>query len=275
MSSRIRYLRAEDVREVIYWEAPHLEEGTPLEAEEIIDEFLENSSLDKGLLIHENSIKEEKSTLDLEKAREVLEKERQEVFVQAYAEGKKLGQDEGFGEGFTKGFAEGQTAGFREGEKQGHEKGFGEGKALALSEAKEQLLPLWRALEAAITQLQNPIAEQELVLTEEINALIVAIVKVVIGMELKTNPVIVLESVRKGLLALPAAAQEGVVYLHPEDKKCIEELGETPSNFRIQADVHMPRGGARIEAQSSLIDATLDWRLQRVLEDVFGYGDHE
>ena len=273
MSSRIRYLRAEDVREVIYWEAPHLEEG------EISEKFSESPVLDKNLFVDENNaennFKEEKAALDLEKVQEVLDKEREEIFAQSYAEGKKLGQDEGFSEGFAKGFAEGQTAGFLEGEKQGREKGFGEGKVLALSEAKEQFIPLWQALESAITQLQKPIAEQELALAEEINALIIAIVKAVIGMEIKTNPAIVLESVRKGLLALPTTAQEGVVYVNPEDKKCIEELGEIPSSFRLQADVHIPRGGARIEARSSLVDATPDRRLQRVLEEVFGHGDHE
>jgi len=59
MSSRIRYLRAEDIHEVIYWEAPHLEEEIPLE-EELTEKFLEDPDVDKDLLIRENHFKEEK-----------------------------------------------------------------------------------------------------------------------------------------------------------------------------------------------------------------------
>lgn len=262
MSSYIRYLRAEDIREVIYWEAPLLEE------EESEKEGWHGISLQaENISAPEEAPDGEIEFLEVQKQ---LEEERQVVLEEAYKEGRQLGEQEGFAQGFDQGLQKGEEEGRSKGERQGFEAGFEKGKAMAIAEVREKFGPLWQALEEGIIALQTPLADQELALAEEINALVVLMVKAVIGLELKTNPDILLESIRKGLLALPSAAKEGVLYLNPEDKKRIEELGNIPSNFCLESDANVPSGGARIEAQSSVVDATLEWRLQKVLEEVFG-----
>ena len=262
MSSHIRYLRAEEIREVIYWEAPILDE------EENASETWHDFPLKAG---NSSALEEtpDGETGFLE-AQKQLEEERQAILEEAYKEGRQLGEKEGFAQGLEQGLKKGEEEGRSKGERQGFEAGFEKGKAMALAEAREKSGPLWQALEEGIIALQTPLADQELALAEEINALVVLMVKAVIGLELKTNPDILLESIRKGLLALPSAAKEGVLYLNPEDKKRIEELGNIPSNFCLESDASIQTGGARIEARSSVVDATLEWRLQKVLEEVFG-----
>ena len=91
--------------------------------------------------------------------------------------------------------------------------------------------------------------------------------------ELKTDPTQIIGIIRDALAALPVAAREVRVHLHPEDAAVVREhLAPTISEraWTIIEDPVMARGGCRITSTNSRIDARLESRLSAILSELMG-----
>ncbi len=149
----------------------------------------------------------------------------------------------------------------RDAHKQGYDAGYEEGTARARMEAL-RLHTMVEQLESALTEFDQKVAEQLLALAMEV-------ARQVVRQAVAVKPTVILDAVRDTLLQLPYL--HATIYLHPEDASLVrlylgDQLGH--AGHRLLEDAGLTRGGLRIEAGGSHVDATLETRWQRVIESI-------
>jgi flagellar assembly protein FliH len=155
-------------------------------------------------------------------------------------------------------------------QRQAHEEGFAHGRAEGLASVKTPI-------EAVLRALGEPLAELDARAIQELSLLIAAIARQLVRRELKTNPDEIVGVVRETLSALPAAARHVRVHLHPEDAALVRSalsLGEGERHWQIVEDPVLTRGGCRVYAEASQIDASVESRLAAVIAKMLG-GERE
>jgi flagellar assembly protein FliH len=91
--------------------------------------------------------------------------------------------------------------------------------------------------------------------------------------ELKTDPTQIIGIIREAIAALPVAARDVRVHLHPEDAAVVRDnLAPTESEraWNMIEDPVMARGGCQITTATSRIDARLETRLGSILSELLG-----
>lgn len=149
----------------------------------------------------------------------------------------------------------------RDAHKQGYAAGYEEGTARARMEAL-RLHTLVEHLDGALAGFDQQVAEQLLQLSLEV-------ARQVVRQAIAVKPTVVLDAVRDALLQLPH--QHAGIHLNPEDASLARTyLGDqlAHAGHRIFEDASIARGGVRIEAGSSHIDATMETRWKRVVEGI-------
>lgn len=152
------------------------------------------------------------------------------------------------------------------------QEGFAEGRAAGLDAARKDSAASAAALEKALDALSRPLEELDHRFHEEILELVRAVARQLLRRELRLDPTHVVGVVREGLAALPMAASEVTVRMHPEDadaiQKCLRpEAGER--SWRIETDPLMERGGCVILTAQSQVDGRLETRLNRTIATMF------
>ncbi|MCB1894086.1 MAG: flagellar assembly protein FliH [Rhodocyclaceae bacterium] len=145
--------------------------------------------------------------------------------------------------------------------KSGFDAGYEEGTARGRVEAM-QLHGLAESMDQAMQTLDTEIAQELLDVAIEI-------ARHLIRRELRNFPETVLDTVREALQQFPQ--NNALVHLHPEDAGLIREyLGEQVAHLghRIIEDDAIGRGGCRLEASGSELDATLETRWKRILSNL-------
>ncbi len=157
----------------------------------------------------------------------------------------------------------------REAWEEGYRAGHAEGLAAGQAEV-QALAERWQAL---LDGLAEPLSRQEGELEAALVELALALARQLLRQELKTHPKAILPIVREALSALPPRAGEAVVRLHPEDAALVRAslLPSNPS-WRIEEDETMTRGGCLVLTLQSRVDATLERRIERLMEEGLGQG---
>jgi flagellar assembly protein FliH len=103
--------------------------------------------------------------------------------------------------------------------------------------------------------------------------LVLTLARQVIRRELHTQPGEILAVIREAVGLLPMAARDVRVHVHPDDHRFLNELlGEDDSEraWRLVDDPALSRGGCRVEAERSQVDATLERRLAQLASQLLG-----
>jgi len=158
----------------------------------------------------------------------------------------------------------------QEAQREGFEAGRKEGLAAGQKDVRSTVQRLKQIIDAFAVPLQDVDATVE----QELLTLALAIARQIIRRELKTEPGQVVGVVREALAALPAAARRVTIHLHPDDAALVREAltagaGEEAS-WRIAEDALLTRGGCRIQAEHSQIDATVEKRLAAIVAQLLG-----
>lgn len=156
-----------------------------------------------------------------------------------------------------------------DGRKAGYEAGYQEGTAAARAETETQI----QQLNAVLSHLADPIAACDDAVEEALLALVMAVARQLVRRELSIEPREIVAVVREAIAVLPGRDQEARVYLHPEDAELLRVAaaasgGET--SWRLVDDPTLTRGGCRVEAGASLVDASVENRLSTVVAHVLG-----
>lgn len=164
-------------------------------------------------------------------------------------------------EGFALGKQEGYQAGFVEGSKKGYDEN------VHLIEVRTtQLVSLLEAFATPFKHLDESIEHA-------LADLSVKIAKQILHREIELDSGQVTAAVKAAVAALPIASQNVKLYLNPEDADLVSfnlGLGESPSAWTIIEDASITRGGCKVETEISYVDATVENRLNAVLETMFG-----
>lgn len=148
-----------------------------------------------------------------------------------------------------------------EARKEGYDAGYEEGTARGRVEAMA-LHSLVQGMDDALGRLDQEVAEEILTLSIEI-------ARQMVRHHLDAHPEAVGELIREALLQMPQT--HALVHLNPDDLALARDyLGEqlTHAGHRLVEDASISRGGVRIDAGGSQIDATVQTRWRRILDNL-------
>lgn len=154
-----------------------------------------------------------------------------------------------------------------------HKEAFEQG----LSEGREAGRAEVRAVVERLSGMFHDLAKPFEILDEEVErellTLAMALARQIVRRELKTDPTQIIGVIREAIAALPVAAREVRVHLHPEDAAVVRQHLAPTENERAWAIVEDPvmaRGGCQVVTTTSRIDARLETRLGAILSELMG-----
>jgi flagellar assembly protein FliH len=149
-----------------------------------------------------------------------------------------------------------------------HQQAYQEGFAAGMRDGRAQGDMASQQMKDLLTELNQAMQRFESVMADQILALALDIARQLVRRSLQVEPDIVLNVVREAIESLPQVSQQLVLVLHPEDANIVRQMlayEYQESLWRVVDDPGMARGGCRIEAAESEIDATIESRWKRIV----------
>ncbi len=156
--------------------------------------------------------------------------------------------------------AQAYQEGFKQGREEGREAGLGDIKAKAAQ------------LEILMAGLSKPFGHLDDQVERELLALAAALTRTLVHREIETDSSILLPAVREAMAALPVAARDVQLHLHPQDVSLVRESlppSDEERSWKIVEDPVLDPGDCRVTSNASQIDATVESRLNLLLSSVF------
>jgi flagellar assembly protein FliH len=160
-----------------------------------------------------------------------------------------------------------------EAHKEAFEQGLAEGREAGRAEVRAQV----DRLAGMFYDLAKPFEVLDAEVETELLTLAMALARQIVRRELKADPTQIIGIIREAIAALPVAAREVQVHLHPEDAAVVKQHLAPTENARAWAiieDPVMARGGCQISSATSRIDARLETRLGSILSELLGTERH-
>lgn len=148
-----------------------------------------------------------------------------------------------------------------EARKEGYDAGYEEGTARGRIEAMH-FHGLVEGMEKSLTNLDQEVAEEILALATEL-------ARQMVRHTLSSHPEVVVDLLREALAQIPQAHAQ--IHLNPEDVAMARDYLEehfAHAGHRLVEDATISRGGVRIEATGSQIDATVQTRWRRIMDSL-------
>ncbi len=161
-------------------------------------------------------------------------------------------------EGLEKGYQEGFSKGEADGKRIAQEK--------AEAEAQQQLGMQVSHLLQVAEVLVEPIAGQEKALENMLLDFVCGLTRQLVEREMLQDSSQVLQAVQTAIEALPSGASNIKICLNPDDLALIETYAEEhQKDWVFRADPGLMAGGCRIETRESLVDYSMEHRLDELL----------
>ncbi len=154
---------------------------------------------------------------------------------------------------------------YAEGLRRGLDDGMRQGQEAALTRQKQ--------LDALIAAIEPQSAIVDEALLAQLGELVIAIARQFVRRQLQQEPGEIVRVVREAIAALPAADCEITISLHPDDRTLVDESLQPDSRartVRLVEDLSLSRGGARVETDASVVDATVEARIGAIAARIFG-----
>jgi flagellar assembly protein FliH len=152
---------------------------------------------------------------------------------------------------------------------EGFQQGLQEGRDAGLKELRVQV----QVLEKMLGSLDKPLEQLDETVEQQLVQLAMLVARQLVRRELKAEPEQVIGVVREALAALPVAARNVRLALHPDDAALIRNamsVGEGRQQLQLVEDPVQTRGGCRVLTETSQIDASVEARLNAVIAHVMG-----
>ena len=163
-------------------------------------------------------------------------------------------------------------------QKQAYDEGFNQGKQEGYKAGQTLVNQHATRLKTILELMSAPLAELDEQVIQQMLDLVTTMARQVIRRELRADPGQVIGVVRECIKALPIAARKVFIHLHPEDAELVLNAFSIDDNmeqgWKIIVDPLLTRGGCRIEAEHSTIDASVEQQLNRVIANLLG-GERE
>ena len=159
---------------------------------------------------------------------------------------------------------------YNEGFATGEREGFHSTQLKVRQEAEVALTAKLASLEQLMSNLLEPIAEQDVQIEKSLVHLVAHITRQVVGRELRTDSSQITHVLREALKLLPMGAENIRIHVNPQDFELAKALRERhEENWRLLEDEALLPGGCRIETAQSRIDATMETRIEKALAQLF------
>ena len=162
-----------------------------------------------------------------------------------------------------------QAEAYKEAYDQGLAEGLAEGRDAGRTEVNAQVA----RLSGMFHELAKPFEVLDQEVERELLNLAMALARQIVRRELKADPTQIIGILRDAIEALPAAAREVRVHLHPEDAAIVRANlapADSAPAWGIVEDPVMSRGGCLVKTATSRIDARLETRLGAILSELLG-----
>lgn len=164
---------------------------------------------------------------------------------------------------------------YNEGFSTGEKEGFQAGQLRARQEADAALQPRLQALESIMQQLFDPIAGQDQAIEHMLLDLVCKISTEVIRRELVLDSSQIGKVIREALKLLPLDDGQVRIYINPQDFDTLKKLRERhEESWRILEDDNLQPGGCRIGTRNRQIDASVETRLQTMMQQLLEQQRH-
>lgn len=154
---------------------------------------------------------------------------------------------------------------------QAQEEGYQEGLKKAQQEndqLKQRLLSLINFFESPLQSLNEEVEQQ-------LSLLAVTLAQQLVRREIRAEPGEIIGVIRESVQLLPANSRQIKISLHPDDAALVRKTlqldeNEEEQSWKILENRMISRGGCEITADKSVINATLENRLQSLAASVLG-----
>lgn len=213
---------------------------------------------------------EEKERVPQPDATESVETVEEHAPTPITAEQLQKISDEAAQEASEHGYQEGLQKGYTE----GYENGVQEGRQQAYQEHKMELEEKIRIFQDLANALNDPVGMQDQALESWIVDTAIHLAKHLINRALTEDLSPLFDIIEKAVSSLPVGAKNIRVYLHPDDVAlAVEAFSSSAEQWSFYPDTHLARGGVRVVSNNSLVDYSIESRLQKLLDEVNFQGD--
>jgi flagellar assembly protein FliH len=167
-------------------------------------------------------------------------------------------------------------AGYDEGFRKGREEGLAAVRAEASAQSR-RVDETFAHLQALLAGIARPLERLDEEAAAELARLALLTGAQLARRELQVDPSQVIAIIRDCVQLLPASARDVRVHLHPQDAAVVRERLATPAAERawtLVEDPVMGRGGCRVVAEHSQVDARLESRIAAAVAAVLGDARH-
>lgn len=158
-------------------------------------------------------------------------------------------------------------------QKQAWDEAYEAGRQEGLKAGAAELQSRAERLDQLLHALSRPFDELDETVEKQLVELALTIVRQLFRRELRAEPSHIIGVVRDAIKLLPIASRDVQVLLHPDDATLVRESltpAEGERRWRIVEDPLISRGGCKITAESSQIDAQAETRLQAIVDAITG-----
>ncbi|OOV95340.1 flagellar assembly protein FliH [Pseudomonas sp. MF4836] len=158
---------------------------------------------------------------------------------------------------------------YNEGFATGEKEGFHSTTLKVRQEADAVLGAKLQSLELLMSNLFEPIAEQDAQIEKSLVGLVKHVARQVIQRELAMDSTQIEHVMREALKLLPLGVGNVRLYINPQDFEQVKSLRERhEETWRIVEDEAMLPGGCRVETEHSRIDATIETRISKIMDQL-------
>ncbi|WP_028886505.1 flagellar assembly protein FliH [Teredinibacter turnerae] len=181
------------------------------------------------------------------------------------AEELKAIADQAQQEGYADGFKEGMEKGLHQGEEAGRK----HGEERAYAETRAKMDDEKARLQSIADRLFEPTQQQDEQLESLVVDMAVNLARRLLVNELNSQPEKITSVVKRALTELPVGAKNITVELSPADMALLDEhLPESKRNWRATENAELHQGGCIVKTAESLIDYSVDQRLDTYLREI-------
>lgn len=200
---------------------------------------------------------------------EEIEQIRNSAYDEGFLQGLNEGREKGEAEGQEQGLATGQQQGLAQGEEEGKKLGFEAGHAEGLDQGKHEITAAVNQLSSLNQILMNSIAQNDQALPDVMAQLIKTACQSILEKELQEGDSAITSKVQAALAQLPSGEANIKVYVSPADALHLEHgLVSAGREMHFDIDDSLTAGSGRIVSEHSLLEFSIEERMQQVFEHI-------
>jgi len=150
---------------------------------------------------------------------------------------------------------------------EGHAEGLAEGIARGLEEGRTEAAGERQRFTQLADSFGAEIERADDVIADDLLNLALDIAKAMLKTALNVQPELVLPIVGESVRYLTSLQHPALLFLHPDDAVLVKQHMDdelSKAGWRIAEDLHLERGGCRIETATNQIDASITGRWERI-----------